>query len=95
MGWCGTRSGLGLPSCFLSLRLFPCAWGRPVDLLLCDLIVHRCRPAEGGPPYFIVNVGCFKKKKKNKKKKKHSEISRSFSNKRPHLLGEFYVNCVV
>ena len=67
MRWCGTRSGIGLPWCFLSSRLFPCAWVGPVDLLLCDLIVHSCRPVEGGPPYFIVNAGSLtiKKKKKN------------------------------
>ena len=68
MGWCGTRSGLGLPSCFLSFRLYPCAWVGPVDLLLCDLIVHRCCPVGGGPLYFIVNAGSLTIKKKKKKK---------------------------
>ena len=55
-------------SCFPFLCPFPCAWVGPVDLLLRDLIVRRCRPAGGGPPYFNVNAGCLTIKKKNKKK---------------------------
>ena len=72
---CGSVPGVGgftvsvFP--FLFRCLFPCAWVRPIDLLLRDLIVHRCRPVGGGPPYLNVNAGSLtiKKKKKEKKKK--------------------------
>ena len=52
--------------CFFFFCLFPCAWVGPVDLLLCDLIVHRCRPVGGALPYFNVNAGRFDYKKKKK-----------------------------
>ena len=55
--------------CFPFLCLFPCAWVGPIDLLLRDLIVRRCRPVGGGPPYLNVNAGSMTIKKKKKKKK--------------------------
>ena len=64
----GCRGSYG--SCFAFLSLFPCAWVGPVDLLLRDLIVRRCRPTGGGPPYLNVNAGCLTIKKKKKKKQK-------------------------
>ena len=54
-------------SCFAFRSPFPCAWVGPVDLLLRDLIVRRCRPTGGGPPYLNVNAGCLTIKKKKKK----------------------------
>ena len=53
---------------FLFRCLFPCAWVGPIDLLLRDLIVRRCCPVGGGPPYLNVNAGSLTIKKKKKKK---------------------------
>ena len=69
---CGSVLGVGgftvsvFP--FLFRCLFPCAWVGPIDLLLRDLIVPRCRPIGGGPPYLNVNAGSLTIKKKKKKK---------------------------
>ena len=76
---CGVRVGIGCwwlySFCFLFLLrcLFPCAWVGPIDLLLRDLIVRRCRPVGGGPPYLNVNAGSLTIKKKKKKKGSVSE----------------------
>ena len=64
----GPRVGLLYCCNFLFLYLFPCAWVRPIDLLLCDLIVHRCRLSGGALPCLNVNTGRFDYKKKKKKK---------------------------
>ena len=50
-----------------SFFLFPCAWVGPIDLLLYDLIVYRCRPSGGALPYLNVNAGRFDYKKQTKK----------------------------
>ena len=45
------------------------AWVGHIDLHLCDLIVHRCRPVGGALPSRMANAGrCDYKKKKKKKK---------------------------
>ena len=54
--------------CFPFVCLFPCSWVGPIDLLLRDLIVCRCHPVGGGPPYLNVNAGSMTIKKKKKKK---------------------------
>ena len=68
---CGSILGVGDVTgsvfVFLFSVFFPCAWVGPVDLLLRDLIVCRCRPVGGGPPYFNVNAGSLTIKKKKKK----------------------------
>ena len=66
---CGSILGVGgvTGSVFLFSVFFPCAWVGPVDLLLRDLIVRRCRPVGGGPPYLNVHAGSLTIKKKKKK----------------------------
>ena len=72
-GWCVCFVGTGVGFAvlflfpFLFFCLFPCAWVGPIHLLLCDLIVHRCRPIGGALPYLDVNAGRFDEKKKKKK----------------------------
>ena len=46
---CGSVPGVGgfTIVVFPFLCLFPCAWVGPVDLRLCDLIVHSFRPVGG------------------------------------------------
>lgn len=41
------------------LYIFPSAWVGPINLLLSDLFIYRCRPVGEALPYFNMNVERF------------------------------------